>query len=111
DIEDPPELDWQNTEPSPAQTETAEPEFDTPGSWVDLPEGVTRLCVRCGHPTSSVVGGRPRHVYLQAMAAMGMPRCGTRPTAGSAPASVPQADAASAAVTPASAAPAAASAA
>ncbi|MEV5043655.1 helix-turn-helix transcriptional regulator [Streptomyces griseoincarnatus] len=110
DIEDPPELDWQNTEPSPAHTETAEPEFDTPGSWVDLPEGVTRLCVRCGHPTSSVVGGRPRHVYLQAMAAMGMPRCGTRPTAGSAPASVPQADAASAAVTPASAAPAAASA-
>ncbi len=110
DIEDPPELDWQNTESSPAHTETAEPEFDTPGSWVDLPEGVTRLCVRCGHPTSSVVGGRPRHVYLQAMAAMGMPRCGARPTAGSAPASVPQTDAASAAVTPASAAPAAASA-
>nr|WP_258404895.1 helix-turn-helix transcriptional regulator [Streptomyces sp. F2] len=110
DIEDPPELDWQNAESSPAHMETAEPEFDTPGSWVDLPEGVTRLCVRCGHPTSSVVGGRPRHVYLQAMAAMGMPRCGARPTAGSAPASVPQTDAASAAVTPASAAPAAASA-
>ena len=79
DIEDPPELAWPDTEPAPALAETAEPEFDAPGSWIDLPEGVTRLCIRCGHPTSSVVDGQPRHVYLQAMAAMGMPRCGTRP--------------------------------
>lgn len=90
DIEDPPELTWSDTEPAPALAEIAAPEFDAPGSWVDLPEGVIRLCVRCGNPTSSVVDGQPRHVYLKAMAAMGMPRCGTRPTTQAEPASVPQ---------------------
>ncbi|ODA70287.1 XRE family transcriptional regulator [Streptomyces sp. AVP053U2] len=90
DIEDPPELAWPDSEPAPALAETAVPEFDAPGSWIDLPEGVTRLCIRCGHPTSSVVDGQPRHVYLQAMAAMGMPRCGTRPTAQAEPASTPR---------------------
>ncbi|MFD4611393.1 telomere-associated protein Tap [Streptomyces sp. NPDC058440] len=90
EIEDPPELAWPDTEPSPALAETAVPEFDAPGSWIDLPEGVTRLCVRCGHPTSSVVDGQPRHVYLQAMAAMGMPRCGTRPAAQVEPVSAPR---------------------
>ncbi|WP_234048872.1 telomere-associated protein Tap [Streptomyces liliifuscus] len=90
DIEDPPELVWPDTEPAPARAETAVPEFDEPGSWTDLPEGVTRLCARCGHPTSSVVDGQPRHVYLQAMAAMGMPRCGTRPTTQAEAASAPR---------------------
>ncbi|KOV62947.1 hypothetical protein ADL00_23605 [Streptomyces sp. AS58] len=106
DIEDPPELSW--PEPAPALAETAVPEFDAPGSWIDLPEGVTRLCVRCGHPTSSVVDGQPRHVYLQAMAAMGMPRCGTRPTTQAEPPSAPRTEtAATSAVTaPAPAAPA-----
>lgn len=87
DIEDPPELTWSDTELAPARAEIAVPEFDAPGSWIDLPEGVTRLCVRCGNPTSSVVGGQPRHVYFPAMAAMGMPRCGTRPTTQAEPAS------------------------
>ncbi|MEU8588594.1 XRE family transcriptional regulator [Streptomyces sp. NPDC048664] len=90
DIEDPPELSWPDTESAPARADTAVPEFDAPGSWIDLPEGVTRLCVRCGHPTSSVVDGQPRHVYLQAMAAMGMPRCGTRPTTQAEAASAPR---------------------
>ncbi|MEU0222196.1 hypothetical protein ABZ281_47525, partial [Streptomyces sp. NPDC006265] len=35
--------------------------------------------------TSCLVAGQPRHIYLQAMAAMGMPRCGTQPTAPAAP--------------------------
>ncbi|MEU0218353.1 XRE family transcriptional regulator [Streptomyces sp. NPDC006265] len=90
DIEDPPELSWPDPDPAPALTETAQPEFDVPESFIHLPEGVTRLCVRCGQPTSSVVEGQPRHVYLQAMAAMGMPRCGTRPTASAAPAPTPR---------------------
>ncbi|WP_243766950.1 telomere-associated protein Tap [Streptomyces sp. GC420] len=105
DIEDPPELVWPDTAPAPALVETAVPEFDAPGSWIDLPEGVTRLCVRCGHPTSSVVDGQPRHVYLQAMAAMGMPRCGTRPTTQAEPVSAPRPE--TVAPTPAVAAPAA----
>ncbi|MGD1220512.1 XRE family transcriptional regulator [Streptomyces krungchingensis] len=108
EIEDPPELAWPDTEPAPALAETAVPEFDVPGSWIDLPEGVTRLCFRCGHPTSSVVDGQPRHVYLQAMAAMGMPRCGTRPTTTAEPASAPRPETAPtpAVTAPASAAPA-----
>ncbi|MFE3946208.1 telomere-associated protein Tap [Streptomyces sp. NPDC059118] len=91
DIEDPPELAWENAPQSPDRQKTAEPEYDMPGSWIDLPAGVTRPCARCGQPTSCLVGGQPRHVYLQAMASMGMPRCGPRPAA--APAalvSVPQ---------------------
>ncbi|MDR3082784.1 MAG: XRE family transcriptional regulator [Streptomyces sp.] len=80
DVEDPPDFDWTEAEPGPALAEAAEPEFDAPGSWNDLPEGITRPCARCGQPTSCLVGGQPRHVYLQAMATMGMPRCGTRPT-------------------------------
>ncbi|MFJ4153151.1 telomere-associated protein Tap, partial [Streptomyces galbus] len=67
------------------------------------PEGVTRQCVRCGRPTSSVVDGRPRHVYLQAMAAMGMPRCDTPPTTQASPASTSRTET----PTPAVAAPAA----
>ncbi|WP_405533784.1 transcriptional regulator (plasmid) [Streptomyces avidinii] len=102
DIEDPPELAWEDTEPSPALTERVEPEFDVPGSWSDLPEGVTRPCVRCGGPTSCLVGGQPRHVYLQAMASMGMPRCGTP----AAPASVQPTAAETAEPMPAVAAPA-----
>lgn len=106
DIEDPPELSWPYTEPAPARAETAVPEFDEPGSWTDLPEGVTRLCVRCGHPASSVVDGQPRHVYLQAMAAMGMPRCGTWPTTQAEPASAPRAETAPTSAVAAPAAPA-----
>ncbi|MFF7449837.1 MULTISPECIES: telomere-associated protein Tap [unclassified Streptomyces] len=109
DIEDPPELVWPDTESAPARADTAVPEFDEPGSWIDLPEGVTRLCVRCGHPTSSVVDGQPRHVYLQAMAAMGMPRCGTRPTTQAEPVSAPRTETTaptSAVAAPAPAAPA-----
>ncbi|MEU3298101.1 transcriptional regulator [Streptomyces longwoodensis] len=90
DIEDPPELSWPDTDPAPARGEMAVAAFDEPGSWIDLPEGVTRLCIRCGHPTSSVVDGRPRHVYLQAMAAMGMPRCDTPPITQAEPASAPR---------------------
>ncbi|WP_256726288.1 XRE family transcriptional regulator [Streptomyces sp. MNU77] len=116
DIEDPPELSWPAPDPDPAPvlTETAQPEFDAPESFIHLPEGVTRLCVRCGQPTSSVVDGQPRHVYLQAMAAMGMPRCGTRPTAPATPAPTPRNEtptptvAATASATPAAAARAAA---
>ncbi|MFD8947588.1 telomere-associated protein Tap [Streptomyces xanthophaeus] len=89
EVEDPPDFDWPEVQPGPALAETAEPEFDAPGSWSDLPEGITRPCVRCGQPTSCLVGGRPRHVYLQAMATMGMPRCGTRPAAQAEPASAP----------------------
>lgn len=88
DVEDPPDFDWPEVEPGPALAQTAEPEFDAPGSWNDLPEGITRPCVRCGQPTSCLVGGQPRHVYLQAMATMGMPRCGARPT--TPPAAAPQ---------------------
>ncbi|MFK4123210.1 telomere-associated protein Tap [Streptomyces longwoodensis] len=106
DIEDPPELLWPDTDPGPARMEVAVPEFDEPGSWIDLPEGVTRQCIRCGHPTSSVVDGRPRHVYLKAMAAMGMPRCDTPPTTHAESASLPRAEPAptSALTTPAPAA-------
>ncbi|MFD9286269.1 telomere-associated protein Tap [Streptomyces mirabilis] len=85
DIEDPPELAWPDTDQSPALDNTAAqaeyPEYDAPGSGTYLPEDVTRPCVRCGKPTSCLVAGQPRHIYLQAMAAMGVPRCGTQPTA------------------------------
>ncbi|MEU7072982.1 helix-turn-helix transcriptional regulator [Streptomyces narbonensis] len=108
DIEDPPELYWQDTAHPPASTAAAEDEYDAPGSWVDLPEGVTQPCVRCGQPTTCLVGGQPRHVYLQAMATMGMPRCGSRPTAPDAPAAPAAAPAAPRATqtTPAPAVPA-----
>ncbi|MER6195992.1 XRE family transcriptional regulator [Streptomyces sp. NPDC001586] len=107
DIEDPPELAWEVTEQGPAPDTTSEeakyPEYDEPGSWTHLPEDVTRPCVRCGQPTSCLVGGEPRHVYLQAMAAMGMPRCGTRPAAPAAPAPVLPTAAETAAPVPAAA--------
>ncbi|MER5549921.1 XRE family transcriptional regulator, partial [Streptomyces sp. NPDC002589] len=110
DIEEPPELTWGNAEQSPAPEEPAESadlEFDVPGSWTELPEGVTRPCVRCGRPTPCLVGGVPRHVYLQAMASMGMPRCGTRPPALVEPVSVlPTVEAAPPAAAPAPPAPA-----
>ncbi|WEH37818.1 transcriptional regulator (plasmid) [Streptomyces sp. AM 4-1-1] len=107
EIEDPPELSWPDPEPAPAPalTETSELEFDAPDSWTALPEGVTRRCVRCGQPTSSVVDGQPRHVHLQAMAAMGMPRCGTRSTAPAAPASAPRNESATPTPTVAATAP------
>ncbi|WP_327740467.1 XRE family transcriptional regulator (plasmid) [Streptomyces nojiriensis] len=98
DIEDPPELTWESAEQAPAQVDAAEPEYDVPGSWTELPEGVTRPCARCGQPTSFLVGGQPRHVYLQAMASMGMPRCGTRAAAPAAPVSLPPTAAATAPV-------------
>lgn len=106
DIEDPPEPAWQSPELDPSPTQTAELDFDAPGSWSDLPEGVTRPCVRCGQPTTCLVGGQPRHLYVQAMAAMGMPRCGSQPT--TAPVSGPQTEAATTSVTLASAEPTAA---
>ncbi|MET9117576.1 XRE family transcriptional regulator [Streptomyces longwoodensis] len=107
DVEDPPELSWPDSDPAPSRPGTAVAEFDEPGSWIDLPEGVTRQCARCGHPTSSVVDGRPRHVYLQAMAALGMPRCDTPPTtqAGSASALRVETAPTSALIAPASANP------
>ncbi|MFI6688080.1 telomere-associated protein Tap [Streptomyces sp. NPDC050485] len=97
DIADPSDYGWEDASQSPAPDKTAEPEYpeyDAPGSWTDLPEGITRPCARCGQPTSCLVGGQPRHVYLQAMASMGMPRCGTQPPA------VPEAPPTSAAPVP-----------
>lgn len=105
DIEDPPELAWEDADQSPAPDTTAAeaeyPAYDLPGTWTHLPEDVTRLCVRCGRPTSALVGGQPRHIYLQAMAAMGMPRCGTQPTVPAAPTAAETAASEPAAVEPA----------
>jgi DNA-binding XRE family transcriptional regulator len=67
--------------------EVAETEFDAPGSWDELPEGVVGPCVRCGGSTPYLVDGLPRHLYLEAAARTGVPRCGTRPVLQAAPAS------------------------
>ncbi|MEU5137741.1 telomere-associated protein Tap [Streptomyces californicus] len=109
EIEDPPERSWPDPDAVSVFMQTPEPEFDAPESWTALPEGVTRPCVRCGQPASSVVSGQPSHVYLQAMAAMGMPRCGPRPTIPAAPSAAPrtEAEAPATAATPAAPGPAA----
>ncbi|MFE3559454.1 telomere-associated protein Tap [Streptomyces sp. NPDC059193] len=82
DVEDPPELSWDT---ALAKPDAADPEYDLPGSWTELPEGVTRPCARCGRPTAFLVAGQPRHVYLQAMASMGVPRCATQTAGAPAP--------------------------
>ncbi|MFF4531702.1 telomere-associated protein Tap [Streptomyces sp. NPDC001407] len=97
DIEEPPDITWEDP---PAPAAVTEPEYDAPGSWTELPEGITRSCARCGQPTPYLVDGRPRHVYLEAMARMGVPRCGTQP-APAATAPVPPAAPAAAPATPA----------
>lgn len=76
EIEDPPERTW-DTDLAAA---TPELEYDAPGSWTELPDGMTRPCVRCGKGTPFLVDDSPRHVYLEAMARMGVPRCDTPPT-------------------------------
>ncbi|MFD6967428.1 telomere-associated protein Tap [Streptomyces sp. NPDC059949] len=81
EIEDPPELSWEPVAEAPTPATMAEPEYDLSGSWTYLPEGATRNCVRCGKPTTCLVGGHPRHVYLEAMASMGVPPCGIQPAA------------------------------
>lgn len=82
EIEDPPELSWEPATEDPASVAVPEPEYDLPDSWTYLPEGVTRSCVRCGGPTTGLVDGRPRHVYLESMAGW-VPRCGPQPAAAS----------------------------
>jgi transcriptional regulator with XRE-family HTH domain len=84
DIEEPPDLTWEM--PQPVPPEPAATGYDTPGSWTELPEGHTRSCIRCGRPTTVLVDGQPRHVYLEAHDRMGMPRCGTQPVTTSTPA-------------------------
>ncbi|MFJ5850851.1 telomere-associated protein Tap [Streptomyces sp. NPDC092903] len=81
EIEDPPELSWEPAAEAPMSAAVPEPKYDVSGSWTYLPEGATRSCVRCGKPTTCLVEGHPRHVYLEAMASMGVPRCGTQPAA------------------------------
>ncbi|MGW1159341.1 telomere-associated protein Tap [Streptomyces sp. NPDC002519] len=85
DIEDPPDLNWDPL-PVPAVVPDSAVGFDAPGSWTELPEGVTRPCLRCGGPTTFLVDGQPRHVYLEVHSRMGMPRCGSHLAATRAPA-------------------------
>ncbi|MGP3690840.1 telomere-associated protein Tap [Streptomyces sp. IBSNAI002] len=47
--------------------------FDDPDAVRDLPDGSMRNCVRCGRPTSILVGGEPRHLYTAASAAVAPP--------------------------------------
>ncbi|MEU6350090.1 transcriptional regulator [Streptomyces sp. NPDC047072] len=84
EIEDPPELIW-DAPASDAAPEQEDLGYDAPGSWTELPEGHSRSCIRCGRPTTVLVGGQPRHVYLEAHARMGMPRCGTQPVTAAPP--------------------------
>lgn len=90
DIEDPPDLPWESSPAPAAEPETAA-EYDTPGSWAELPEGVTRSCTRCGGPTTVLVDGQPRHVYLEVHARMGMPRCAPWPAAAAPAPAAPEA--------------------
>ncbi|MEU5958245.1 XRE family transcriptional regulator [Streptomyces sp. NPDC047525] len=85
DIEDPPDLTWDTPPTSTAESESTAG-YDAPGSWTELPEGTTRRCVRCGRPTTFVVNGQPRHVYLEAHSRMGMPRCDSQPVVAPVPA-------------------------